>query len=651
MKKVFFSLGIAALAAGVVLAKSATEPVLMTVNGRPVYKSEFEYLYNKNAGQQIEHQTLDEYVDMFVNYKLKVADALANKYDTTATFRKELSQYRTELSAPYMIDKAVEKQLIEEAYERYKQMLDVSHIMLPVNSPTDTINLNRTDSIRTEILAGRLDWNDAAARFSIDRGSKDNGGHMGWMISGRYPAAFEDAAYALKKGEISQPVNSGYGYHLIRIENDRVNPGEVKARHILKLTARKSPEEAAKAKEQIDSIYNVLMGGADFADVARRESEDPGSKANGGELDWFGSGMMVAPFDSAAFSMDEGVISKPIQTAYGWHILEVTGHRPMKTFDEIEGELKGLINNSEKGALPQQKYLEDITKKYNSHLLEENLDKIEKMIEGYVNGYDSLAIANLSKMDLPVAVVNGKDIPVKAVMKRVAITASKDAKNARKLISAAAKSEMDRASREQARIDMMDTNPEYRNLVNEYTDGILLFDISQDKVWQRASNDREGLEAYFKAHRDNYKFDEPRYKAYIIFTTSDSLETEIKTYLNSLGDRVINPQEFNKELRDRFGKNVRAERVIAKKGENAITDYLAFDGPMPNKKQLSWSNFFPFRGHIIEQPAEADDVRSKVTTDYQNELEKQWVNQLKSKYPVKIDKKVLKTIKEIPAKQ
>ncbi len=651
MKKISFSFGIIALAAGVMLAKSTDDPVLMTINGRPVYKSEFEYLYNKNAGQQIEQQTLDGYVDMFVNYKLKVADALANKYDTTATFQQELSQYRSELSAPYMKDRAAEQELLEEAYKRYGRMLDVSHIMLPATAPNDTVNLNRADSIRTEILAGRLDWNDAAARFSIDRGTKDSGGHMGWMLTGRYPMAFEDAAYSIKIGEISKPVNSGFGYHLVRVDNERPNPGEVKARHILKLTARKSPEEAARAKEQIDSIYNVLMGGADFADVARRESEDPGSKANGGELDWFSSGVMVAPFDSAAFSMEEGVISKPVSTAYGWHILEVTGRRPMKSFDDALPQLKGIIENSEKGLIPEQKYLEQMSAKYNSHLLENNLEKIEKLVAANAGGYDSTMIASLKTMALPVAVVNGKEIPVSAAMKRVAVTASTDATNARRLITSAAKSEMDRATREQARIDLMDTNPDYRNLVNEYTDGILLFDISQDKVWQRASNDREGLEAYFKSHRDNYKFDEPRYKAYIIFTNSDSLETEIKAYLTTLGDRAVNPQEFNKELREKFGKHVRAERVIAKKGENAITDYLAFGGPMPDKKKLSWSNFFPFRGVIIEQPVEADDVRSKVTTDYQNELEKQWIKQIKAKYPVKIDKKVLKTVKEIPAKQ
>lgn len=649
MKKILFSLGAVALAIGAVMAKTEnSEPVLMTVNGRPVYKSEFEYLYNKNAGQQIEKQKLDEYVDMFVNYKLKVADALANGYDTTQTFKSELSQYRSELAAPYMIDKEAEKELMDEAYDHYKTMRKVSHIMFQAPpAGGDAKEIAFADSVRNEILAGRLDWNDAVQAYSIDRGSKQNGGSMSWLVAGRFPSAFEDAAYATPVGEISEPVNSGYGVHLVRVDAEKPNPGEVKARHILKLTARKSPEEAAKAKEQIDSIYTVLMNGADFAEVARAESEDPGSKANGGELDWFSSGMMVAPFDSAAFSMAEGVISRPIETSYGWHIIEVTGHRPMKSREEMEGQLKGILMNSEKGMIPQQRYLDKILKQYNASLNEQNLDLIKSMIEANAGGYDSVMIAQFNSMTLPVAQVGGEDIPLNKVMKKVATTGSKDATNARALIAASAKSEMNALAREKARIDLVNSNPEYRNLINEYSDGILLFDISQDKVWQKASNDREGLEAYFKSHKKNYSFDEPRFKAVIVFTTSDSLETEVRNYLNTLDPKKVDKVNLSKELREKFGKHVRAERVIAKKGENAITDYLAFGGEKPDGKTISWTNYFAYLGEIIDEPKEADDVRSKVISDYQAQLENDWIKYLHAKYPVKIDKKVLETVKEI----
>lgn len=650
MKKVIVLLGAAALTAGLLWAKSDKDQILMKINGSPVYKSEFEYLYNKNAGQQVDHQSLDDYVEMFVNYKLKVADALANGYDTTATFKEELSKYRTELASPYMTDKEAESKLLDEMYSHYARMVNVSHIMLNNDESLGLpVIFNRADSIRNEILSGNLSWDDAVKQFSIDRGTNQNGGLMGWLVTGRFPDSFEDMAYVTPVGEISAPVNSGYGTHLIKVNAEKPNPGEVKARHILKLTARKSPEEAARAKEQIDSIYTILMGGADFAEVARAESDDPGSKANGGELDWFGAGMMVAPFDSAAFSMEEGVISRPVQTSYGWHIIEVTGHRPMKNREEMDVTLKGMLMNSEKGLIPRRSYVESMVKRYNSSLLNKNLDKIEEMIEANAGGYDSLMIATLKKMDLPVAQVKGKDIPLNTVMKHVPITSSKDPKNAKALITQAAKREMEAQTLELAKIDLAETNEEYRNLINEYTDGILLFDISQDKVWQKAADDRESLEKFFKAHKKEYSFDEPRFKSYIIFTNSDSLETEVKKYLATLKDSQINPRTFSKDLKDKFGKQVRAERVIAKKGENSITDYLAFGGPKPTDKQISWTNYFAFKGKIINEPEEADDVRGKVTADYQAELEKEWVKELRAKYPVTIDKKVLGTVKEITA--
>lgn len=655
MKKILLSLGVVALTVGALMAKpdskSEAESVLMTVNGRPVYVGEFEYLYNKNAEQQVERQSLDDYVEMFVNYKLKVADALANGYDTTESYKTELTQYRNELAAPYMVDAEALDSLKNDAYNRYSHQLKVSHIMLPFDQNNrDESAFARADSIKSEVLAGRLDWNEAAKRFSMDRGTSENGGSMGWLVVGRFPIEFEDMAYATPTGQISKPVNSGYGVHIIRVDADRPNPGEVKARHILKLTARKSPEEAAKAKEQIDSIYTVLMNGADFADVARAESEDPGSKANGGDLDWFSSGMMVAPFDSAAFSMEPGVISRPIQTAYGWHIIEVTGRRPMKTRSEMDENLKQMVDMSPKHLIPARRYLEKQGVKYKSHLLKGNLDKVESMIAANPEGYDSTMVATLGTMSIPVAEVAGEAIALSEVMPGVAVTAARDAKNARSLIEVAAKRAMEDRTREKSRLDLANVNPEYRNLINEYSDGILLFDISQDKVWQRATTDRDGLEEYFRTHKSQYSFDEPRYKAVIVFTTSDSLETEVKNYLNTPGLK-INPLTIGKELRDKFGRHVRAERVIAKKGENPITDYLAFGGPVPENKTLSWSNYFAICDEIIEQPQEADDVRSRVTSDYQTHLEKQWISDLRARYPVKINKKVLKTVKEIPVNQ
>ncbi len=646
MKKLNLFFVAAILGTGLVSAKT-DDPVIMTVGGKPVHKSEFEYLYHKNAGQQVEQKSIDEYADMFKKYKLKVADAEAAGLDTVKAILDELSQYRAELARPYLRDPKVDQELLDEAYDHYKRQLKVAHLMVPT-APTAVFSdpVVFLDSLKNEMAAGNLSWEDAVMEYSIDNGTKKNGGLMGWLLTdGSYPWPFEEMAYNTKVGEISKPVNSGYGYHIIKVLDERPNVGEVHARHILKLTNRITDEaQLERVKAVIDSISNVLKTdpNADFAQIAQAESDD-GSAKNGGDLGWFGAGRMVPEFEEVAFSLKDGQISDPIKTAFGWHIIERLESRPARPFEEIKEQLQAYIDGSERGLKSERSKLDQLIVKYNSHLDNEGLDKIQSLIAAHDGGYNAEIIQMLGVSDIPVAQVNGKNIPVSEIISHVAVTASTDPVNARSLIASAATRQMEMETLEQERIKLADDNVDYRNLVNEYRDGILLFEISQEKVWQRAANDRKGLEAYFKEHKKDYKFDEPRFKGFVVFAPNDSVETAIKDYLSGL--KSFDPLTLGKEVRDKFGNGVKVERVIAKKGENAITDYLGFGGPMPDKSKLSYNRFFAFKGKVVDQPEEVDDVRGQVIADYQNALEAKWIKELEKKYPVKINDKVLKTVK------
>ncbi len=645
MKKLHLSAAIAVTAIAVTAAAASdSDPVLMTINKVPVRLSEFEYLYNKNNSQQLQPQTLDEYVDMFVNYKLKVAAAVAAGMDTTASFRNEFEGYAAELAQARMVDSTVYDSLLHEAYDHARELRYVSHIMLPPSdgSTSNEAAMAHADSIRNAILSGTTIFEDAAAA-SIDRASATRGGRMGWVLPGRFPWPFEKASYDTPLGGISPVINSGFGLHIIRVDEIKPNPGEVEAEHILKLTHGKTPEEAEHARVAIDSIYNVVtQPGVDFEDVARRESEDPGSAKQGGKLGWFSSGMMVAPFDSASFAMQVGEISRPVATAYGYHIIHKTGARPVASFEDMRQSLEQQINGDERGQLPAQRRLDALVQQYKGQVLDDGLAKVRHIIEE-CGRYDSTAIEALKASTIPVYTVADKKYTIASVMPTMPVTASMDVDNAMTMLRNTTNRVMRDKVAEIYRKDLVNIDPEYRNIYNEYRDGILLYNISNQEVWERAAKDTTGLEKYFAEHRADYTWKAPKFKGYIIFATNDSVQTEVKAFTDSLdaAGADFTREALVKMIDKRFGRDAKVERVLAAKGDNAITDYLAFDGPKPENQKMRWQSYYAYRGRIIDQPEDAFDVRGQVTTDYQALLEKEWVKNLHKRFPVKINRKVL----------
>lgn len=332
MKKGLLSLVIVLAAAGIAQAKGNESPVLMTINGKPVTLSEFEYLYHKNNSQQVSTQPIDEYLQMFITYKQKVADAEAEGIDKSQAFQNEFEGYRRDLAEPYLRVQAVEDSLVNAIYDRMKEEVDVSHIMIASRgaeiNPAE--QKTRLDSIRNAIIAG-ADFEQLARRFSIDRSVIRNGGHMGYITATKFPYTFEDAAYTTPVGQISPVIETPFGYHIVKVHNRRPARGQVLVEHILKLTQGLPETEAAAKKAQIDSIATLLANGGDFEAIARQESEDPGSKREGGRLNWFGTGMMVPEFETAAFALENGKISEPVKTAYGYHLIKKTRQQGNRT--------------------------------------------------------------------------------------------------------------------------------------------------------------------------------------------------------------------------------------------------------------------------------------------------------------------------------
>ena len=632
-------------ACAVALTFAAKDPVIMTVNGVDVPKSEFEYLYNKNSKQQINPQTLDEYVEMFKLYKMKVADARAEGIDTLAKFREESEQYRHELAAPYLADSVYINQLVQEAYDRSKGEVEAYHVMLfKTRDAAQNVRLRQQADSLQKVLAAGGDFADIAARYSQDRGSKNRGGRMGWIVANAYPAAFEEVAFALPEGKISDVVESPVGYHVLKGGKHRKARGKAQVAHILKLTQGKDEAAQARAKAEIDSLYSVVIAAPQtFQTVATANSEDRGSARQGGMLPWFGAGEMVEEFDSVAFSLSDGEISKPVKTAYGYHIIKKIGSKDIDSFAEMKPQLVARVTSPQdpRFKMIRARQTERLAKKHKGSLNEKTVAAIRSDVAR--EGLDSALFANWTTVpngDLPLLKVDGKTVKAGEFMdgiKRFRTPASQMAdETLADRLDAFYNSRLVEAEEDW----LAKNEPDYRNLLNEFRDGSLLYEAGRQRVWDRAANDTAGLQQYFQLHQGDYTWQKPRAKGYLIQTVNDSTAALIKARMAQL-----QPSEYVSTLRKEFGRDIQIDRVLAPKGVSSQVDFLAFDGPEAKPSDTRFHTFWMADMKVLDTPEELSDVRGLVIADYQNYLMQQWEDELREKYPVTVNKAVLSKVR------
>lgn len=621
---------------------SDVDPVIMKVNNKEIHKSEFEYIYNKNSQQQIDHKSLDEYVTLFKNYKLKVAEAESMGIDTTAAFKNELAGYREELARPYLIDASVDDRLAQEAYERMKEDVEVSHILVGLNArmPQDRAAAKqKADSILNLIKAGE-DFGAMAEKYSED-GSKQNKGYLGFIRGGRTVYPFEKAAFALQPGEVSDVVESQFGYHIIKVHSRRPNPGEYLFSHIMILVPRNASDEVKAQKEaDIRAIYEELKAGADFATLAKERSEDKGSAMRGGELPWVSSGQFVKEFEDAGFALkNKGDITEPVLTAYGWHIIKLMDKRGIKPFEQLRSEIVRMMARDERGGMARAAMVKKLKDEYGFTLDNAQQQKLETLARE-MGKVDSSYIAAIHNDQSPL--FSFKDHAYTVADFAAFLPQGRNITfNAPEYIVAMIGQMSDKEILNFEKSCLEDKYPDFRNLMNEYRDGMLLFEVSNREVWEKASKDTEGLQKYFKKNKKQYKWEKPHYKGFLIQCSDEATAAAVKKRLKKLdADSVIVvlTREFNTDSLTQ----VKVERGLFVEGENAKIDELVFKGE-PAKVDEKLPVAF-VSGKLLKRPEDYTDVRGQVTADYQNYLEKVWVENLNKKYPVEINEDVLKTV-------
>ena len=565
------------------------EKPLMTINGKAVSAEEFLYIYEKNnqAGA-IDPKTMDEYLDMFINFKLKVAEAEAQGIDTTESFKKELKGYRAQATPKYLQDEGAMDSLIEMSWRHMSKDRRAAHIAIqcPMNadSATQADAWEKINIAHHRVTIGHLikargskakrykkdPFAMVAREMSTDPQVQETGGELGWITPFRYVYPLEEAVYNTAVGSISEPFRTQYGWHIVLVEEERDHV-EVKASHIMKMVPADSLDAVKHA--QIDSIAKIVTG-ENFAEVAKAESEDRGSSVRGGELGWFGKGMMVKEFEEAAFGLKTGEISAPIRTQYGWHIVYKEDERGIQPLDSMRAQIQRQVLRDERSKEADKSFVRKTRAEYN---LPDTMSDAE--VKAYADEH------------------------------------------------------------------LEEKYPELKNLVQEYHDGILLFEVSLREVWDKAAKDTAGLEAYFKAHQKEYTWAQPKWKGYLIQAKSKSSAKAAKAIIKS-----AHPDSIHSYIERRINtdsvKYVKIQHGLWEHGKSGAIDKFGFKD---KKAQFTPNEAMPeviCIGKKMKAPAEWSDEKGKVTTDYQDYLEAEWIKALRAKYPVEINQEVWEKIKK-----
>lgn len=600
-------------------AQKQKETVLFTVNGQKIYVSEFSRVYEKNLSlvNDPTQKDIDNYLNLYINYKLKLQEAYQLKMDTVGAYKREYAKYENQLIQPYLKDENLELDLIKEAYERSKKEINASHILVKIEKGEDPLMaLKKINDIKERIAKGE-DFAKLAKELSNDPSAAKNGGNLGYFTAFQMVYPFENVAYQTKIGEVSEPFKTQFGYHLVKVHDIRDSKGEVEVAHIM------LKGDFDQNKPLIDNIKNQLNEGADFTELAKSYSQDGGTSKNGGLLPRFGSGRMIPSFESVAFSLqNEGEISEPFKTEFGWHIIKLIKKYPIGTLEEMKVSLKQKVEqgqraqfmgNSVAKRLMNEYQFEIKTEKLNAFSLpewEQNKTLQNKDVFMTIQGqkYAVNEFYNYFLID--------KDLPFNKVFDRF-----KEEKVMEIYIS-----------------QLPEKNPELKETMKEYREGLLLFDLMQKKIWDKAEKDTLGLQVYFDTHRSNYQWGE---RAKMTVVTLKSQNTE--TILEALKNQVENDSIWNL-YKDSDLIDIRDE-VQETSSEKFPTHLNKIVGaytivPVGNQFKL-----FYITDILPVGDKELKEVRGRVMSDYQDQLEQDWVGELKKRFPVKINNKTLKKLK------
>ena len=654
MKQLFF--GILLFLNIIGFAQNSSKEVLFTIDNKPYFTDEFVRVYKKNLDlvKDESQKELNNYLELFVGYKLKINKAYKLGLQNGTSYQNELKSYRTQLSKNYTSDSKVTKELVEEAYKRFLKEIKASHILFSVDenaTPEDTLKAYKQAlEVRKRAISGE-DFGKLAAEFSQDPSAKDNKGDLGYFTAFRMVYSFETGAYKTSKGSISYPIRTRFGYHLIKVVDIRDNRGDVIVAHIMIMNPSEKSENTDnvdKGMNTIQDIYKKLQQGEKFEDLAKQFSEDKSSSNKGGVLNRFGSGQLSSEeFENVAFNLTkDNPISEPFKTQYGWHIVKLIDKFSVKSIDEMRSDLESKVSKDDRSRLITASMNEKLRKKYSI----KRDDKFYSIILNTVSNdiYDGKweIPSDLKVFNKNLVTINGtKSLTGSSFLNYVKEQQKNKItlKPITKLIDKFYQSYIDQELSQYYDDNLEKEFPEFSAVMDEYRDGLLLFDLMEKEIWNKSKTDTLGLKSFYDKNISNYQW-KNRLDVIILSSTNIDIIKKASKYLKN--DKSV---DFIKEkLNSKEGAvNIMAKAGIFEEGNEALPKNIKFEtGISDIIKEGEYYFVTKINATLPAGPKLLDECKGKAINDYQQFLEDNWVKDLKNEFKIEINQVVFDRIKK-----
>ena len=618
------------------------QDILLEIEDDKITLEEFKHIFNKNNdNSNIDKTYLDEYIELFINFKLKVKEAKELGFDTVSTFIDELEGYRKQLAKPYLRDDQFNEELFDEALERIQYDINASHILININDDNNDEAIGKINDIRRQIVNGNISFEEAAVKYSDDKSAIDNNGNLGYFTAFMMVYDFESIAYNTQIGNISKPVKTKYGYHLIKVNDKRLAVGERKVAHIMFKTAKNANQKIIdKAYLKIKETYDLLRNGDPFAEVAEKFSEDRSTAIKGGVLPSFGVGKMVSDFEEQAFKLKElGDFSQPFRTDFGWHIVMLIEDFPVTLNDDLYLSVKTGIEKDSRSKLSSEFMSKKLKDLYKIKVYKENFNSLRRAAVKEVKkrNWDGNNVINLDKVLFKI-----EDMSFYQNDLTDYILKNQKNNNDFDMLYL---NFLDKCLFVYEESQLEKKYPEFRTLLNEYREGILLFDLTNKNVWKKAVDDSLGLSRFFSDNIENYKWEE-RINASIYKCVDLSTARKVKSQLYKLNRGRTDNNKILESINNGSPLNLQITTNRFIRGENDYIDNISWKVGLSKDIKDSDGSYVII--NITEVlPAGTmtlNDVKGKVISDYQKHLDANWILYLRDKYNVSLNQDLLYTL-------